>query len=107
LNTYLSDNTQSVGKEFEFKNINFIENSSDLTTESLTSIEQIKSLLESNLRLQIKILVFDKNGDSKLNTKKAFAVKRELIKDGIESKRVDAGSGGVGPSFPKIKVISK
>ncbi len=107
LNTYLADDTQSSGKEFEFKDIKFKENSTNLTEESIQAIEQIKSLLESNSKLQIKIFVFDNKGDSKLNIKKAFAVKRELIKDGIESKRIDAGSGGIGSSFPKIKVVSK
>lgn len=107
LNTYLADDTQGLGKEFEFKNIVYKENSADLTEESIQAIEQIKSLLEGNSRLQIKVLVFDNKGDSKLNIKKAFAVKRVLIKGGIESKRIDAGSGGAGPSFPKIKVVSK
>jgi hypothetical protein len=63
--------------------------------------------MNQNANLQIKIIAFSETGDPKLNNKRAFAVKKVLTTKGINTIRIDAGSGGTGGNFPKIKVVMK
>ena len=63
--------------------------------------------MNANGRLQIKITAFSEGGDQKLNNKRAFAVKKVLLRKGVNTIRIDAGSGGNGGNYPKIKVVTK
>ena len=104
---YVEDNSKSKGQEFDFKSIQYIDKSVELVSSTLPVIDSIAKLMNTNDNLQIKITAFSESGDVSLNNKRAFAVKRGLLKKGVNTIRIDAGSGGVGGNFPKIKVISK
>ncbi len=107
LKTYVEDGTKSKGAEFDFKSIQYLDKTFDLTNESLTIIDSLATLMNSNQKVQIKITAFSEEGDLKLNNKRAFAVKRVLLSKGVNTVRIDAGSGGTGGNFPKIKVVNK
>lgn len=104
---YVSDATKGEGSEFDFKSIQYLDKSFDLTNESISVIDSIAGLMNANERLQIKITAFSEGGDLKLNNKRAFAVKKVLLRNGVNTIRIDAGSGGNGGNFPKIKVVTK
>lgn len=104
---YVADNTKPKGEEFDFKSIQYIDKTFDLTTQSISTIDSIATLMNKNANLQIKIIAFSETGDLKLNNKRAFAVKKILMTKGVNIIRLDAGSGGTGGNFPKIKVVSK
>jgi hypothetical protein len=107
LKQYLDDNSKADGTEFDFKSIQYIDKSFDLTSESLSIIDSLAILMNSNSNLQIKITAFSEGGDVKLNNKRAFAIKKMLLRKGVNTIRIDAGSGGNGGNFPKIKVVTK
>jgi hypothetical protein len=73
----------------------------------LSIIDSLAILMNSNSNLQIKITAFSEGGDVKLNNKRAFAIKKMLLRKGVNTIRIDAGSGGNGGNFPKIKVVTK
>lgn len=104
---YVDDASQAVGKEFEFKSITYKEEGFDLEEASLPIISRISQKMATSKKLQIKVIGYSNSGDMKLNNKRAFAIKRVLISQGIESLRIDASSGGKGDGYPKIKVITK
>lgn len=104
---YVLDNTKSRGQEFEFKSIQYLDNTFDLTSESAIAIDSIAQLMNNIKNLQVKITAYSESGDVKLNNKRAFAVKKVLMSKGVNTIRIDAGSGGNGGNFPKIKVITK
>lgn len=104
---YVLDDTKSKGQEFDFKSIQYLDKTFDLTTESVATIDSIAQLMNSSKNLQIKITAFSEAGDVKLNNKRAFAVKKVLMSKGVNTIRIDAGSGGNGGNFPKIKVVTK
>ncbi|MCP9762001.1 DUF937 domain-containing protein [Lacihabitans soyangensis] len=104
---YVDDNTTAEGKEFDFKSIQYLDKTFDLTSASMNIIDSLATLMNSNDKVQIKITAFSENGDLKLNNKRAFAVKKVLMKKGVNTIRIDAGSGGSGGNFPVIKVVSK
>lgn len=104
---YILNKTEPVGKEFEFKSINFVTDSVTLHSTSVAVIDSIATLMKENSRLQVKITAFSASGDTPFNNKRAFAVKRVLTKNGIPSVRIDAVSGGKGGDFANIKVITK
>ncbi|MDP1816897.1 MAG: hypothetical protein Q8K92_20760 [Leadbetterella sp.] len=107
LKQYVNDKTKGQGSEFDFKSIQYIDKSFDLTNESIPVIDSIAGLMNANGRLQIKITAFSEGGDQKLNNKRAFAVKKVLLRKGVNTIRIDAGSGGNGGNYPKIKVVTK
>jgi outer membrane protein OmpA-like peptidoglycan-associated protein len=107
LKQYVNDATKAEGTEFDFKSIQYLDKSFDLTNESISVIDSIAGLMNANERLQIKITAFSEGGDLKLNNKRAFAVKKVLLRNGVNTIRIDAGSGGNGGNFPKIKVVTK
>ncbi|MBP6619077.1 MAG: hypothetical protein KA188_02425 [Leadbetterella sp.] len=107
LKQYVSDAAKAEGSEFDFKSIQYLDKSFDLTNESVSVIDSIAGLMKANERLQIKITAFSEGGDLKLNNKRAFAVKKVLLRNGVNTIRIDAGSGGNGGNFPKIKVVTK
>jgi len=104
---YVEDNTKAKGEEFDFKSIQYIDKTFDLTSQSINTIDSIATLMNQNANLQIKIIAYSETGDLKLNNKRAFAVKKVLTTKGVNTIRIDAGSGGTGGNFPKIKVVIK
>lgn len=104
---YVNDETKSQGSEFDFKGIQYLDKTFDLTNESLAVIDSIAALMNGNSKVQIKITAFSEGGDQKLNNKRAFAVKKVLLRKGVNTIRIDAGSGGNGGNYPKIKVVTK
>jgi outer membrane protein OmpA-like peptidoglycan-associated protein len=107
LNNYLFDTTTPTGKVFDFKSISFLDGSPDLTTQSIPVIESLAEAMVGNQSLQVKIIGYEPLGDVKLSNKRAFAIKKALMENGVQTIRIDAGSGGKGIGFPQIKVITK
>lgn len=107
LKTYLADASQKTGKEFDFKSIQYLDKTFDLTNESKATIDSLATIMNQDSKIQIKITAFSEEGDVKLNNKRAFAVKKGLLAKGVNTIRIDAGSGGKGGNFPKIKIVSK
>lgn len=99
--------TESAGGIFEFSSINYVGQTNEIEAGSMATIDSIASLMNNNKRLQIQIVATSESGEQKLNNKRAFAIKRQLIKRGIEGLKIDAISGGIGGNNPKIKVITK
>jgi outer membrane protein OmpA-like peptidoglycan-associated protein len=104
---YVLDDSKGKGEEFDFKSIQYLDKTFDLTSESVATIDSIAHLMNTSKNLQIKITAFSEAGDLKLNNKRAFAVKKVLMAKGVNTIRIDAGSGGNGGNFPKIKVVTK
>jgi outer membrane protein OmpA-like peptidoglycan-associated protein len=104
---YVNNPSMKEGKEFDFKSIQFEDGNIELIPSSLPIIKQIGALMLNNSNLQVKIIAFSEAGDLKINNKRAFAVKKALMKNGVETIRIDAGSGGVGGNWSRIKVVKK
>jgi outer membrane protein OmpA-like peptidoglycan-associated protein len=107
LKTYTLNKSEAAGKEFDFKSITFISDSTGVTSESVAIVDSIATLMKANPKLQVKITAFSGSGETPFNNKRAFAVKRLLTARGIDGIKIDAVSGGIGEDFPKIKVITK
>jgi outer membrane protein OmpA-like peptidoglycan-associated protein len=105
--TYVEDLAQPAGKIFDFKSIGYVGNTFELAPTAIPVIENLADQMLAKPALQIKIIAFDKTGNTMLNNKRAFSIKKVLIRKGVEAVRIDAGSGGVGAENPKIKVILK
>lgn len=106
LTAYLAG-SEAAGKSFDFKNIQYIDKTFELSSTSLPVVDSLVALMSANSNLQIKITAYSEEGDTKLNNKRAFAVKKVLISKGINTIRIDAASGGKGGNYPTIKVVSK
>ncbi|MCP9768751.1 hypothetical protein EGI22_12565 [Lacihabitans sp. LS3-19] len=104
---YILDSNEKQGKEFDFTSIQYVDKTFELTAASLPIIDEIANLMNSDQKIQIKVIGFSEENDLKLNNKRAFAVKKVLMSKGINTLRIDAGSGGKGGNFPRIKVVSK
>jgi len=104
---YILDTSQKKGKEFDFTSIQFVDKTYELTAASFPVIEELASLMNSNQKVQIKIIGFSEENYQKLNNKRAFAIKKVLLSKGVNTIRIDAGSGGKGGNFPRLKVVSK
>jgi outer membrane protein OmpA-like peptidoglycan-associated protein len=104
---YVNNANENAGKVFDFKSIQYLDKTFDLTSQSNSMIEKIATEMKANKNLQIKITAFSEEGDLKLNNKRAFAVKKVLIGMGIDPIKIDATSGGKGGNYPKIRVVSK
>ncbi len=104
---YVYNMAEAPGKEFDFKSIKFIADSTGVSPETQPVVANIAQLMGENAKLQIKITAFSGSGDTPFNNKRAFAIKRLLTAKGINGIRIDAVSGGVGEDSPRIKVITK
>lgn len=105
--SYTLSKSEAAGKEFDFKSISFISDSTGVTPESVAIVDSIATLMKANPKLQVKITAFSGSGEAPFNNKRAFSVKRLLTARGIDGIKIDAVSGGIGEDFPKIKVITK
>lgn len=99
--------TEAAGKEFDFSTIKFDQDTTTVSSASTEIVGNIASLMQKNPKLQVKISAFSKSGDNKLNTRRAFYVKRLITAKGVNPIRIDAVAGETGDDFAKIKVISK
>lgn len=106
LTSYLAG-SEAAGKSFDFKSIQYIDKTFELSSASLPVVDSLAALMNGNSNLQIKITAFSEEADVKLNNKRAFAIKKVLISKGINTIRIDAASGGKGGNYPSIKVVSK
>jgi outer membrane protein OmpA-like peptidoglycan-associated protein len=104
---YILDPSQRQGKEFDFTSIQFVDKTYELTAASFPVIDELASLMNSNQKVQIKVIGFSEENYLKLNNKRAFAIKKVLLSKGVNTIRIDAGSGGKGGNFPRLKVVSK
>ncbi|MGL4631470.1 MAG: OmpA family protein [Leadbetterella sp.] len=107
LASYVRNPSEVKGKEFDIKKIMFVGETININEDAKPTLDSIANLMKTHPNLQIKISAFSSTGDSKLNNKRAFAVKNFLLNTGIDGIKIDAVSGGKGPDYPKIKVITK
>ncbi|MDT8886879.1 OmpA family protein [Aquirufa sp. LEPPI-3A] len=92
-----------LNKQFKVPNLNFAQSKSEISKESFASLDEIVSILQDNEGLNVLIEGHtDNQGDwdenLKLSNERVEQVKGYLIKQGIESSRIQAkGWGGTKP----------
>ncbi|NBA86170.1 OmpA family protein [Emticicia sp. CRIBPO] len=107
LKEYLQDPAAPAGKEFELKSVKFAPNSSTLNESTNPEVSELSGLMQANSGIDIKIIGYEENGDAKIALRRAFAIKRILLANGIKNIRMDAVSGGAGKFSPKVVVLRK
>lgn len=107
LKEYLQDPAAAAGKEFELTTIKYAANSSALTESTNAEVTELAQLMKTNPKIDVKIIGYEENGDSKIALRRAFAVKRILLAAGINNIRMDAVSGGAGKASPKVVILRK
>lgn len=103
MEVYLADAAITTGKVFKFENVDFLDNTTQLKPEATTPIKNLGDLLKKFPNAQIKLVGFANDAKAPLtnkvlSTKRVYALKDELIKQGINYLRVDAEGRGTGVS---------
>lgn len=105
---YLSDSTQTIGKVFPMDNVVFVAGTTNIDPESTLIVDELAEIMVNYPRLQVRIQGLDINGNKAVASKRAYAVKRELLNKGADNNRLDAiGLTDVGKNTVSIKVLTK
>jgi hypothetical protein len=107
LNSLLSAESLDISKEIFLSSIPFTESSFDYPSNGQEIAEGLGSMMNANPNLEIKISGYDQLNDVKTMTKRAFAMKKELLKKGINGIRIDAVPGGKGKNVISVKIVKK
>lgn len=100
---YLTDSSAKINQTFTFDNLNFVPNTPTFVAGSEKMVQDLAKIMSAYPRVQLKLTCYtDNTGDSlqnrKLSLKRAFAVKKLLVDNGIKDTRIDfTGRGGSNP----------
>lgn len=100
---YLTDSSAKINQTFIFDNLNFVPNTPTFVAGSSEMVQDLAKIMSAYPRVQLKLTCYtDNTGDSlqnrKLSLKRAFAVKKLLVDNGIKDIRIDfTGRGGLKP----------
>jgi outer membrane protein OmpA-like peptidoglycan-associated protein len=91
---YLTDSSSKINQIFTFDNLNFESDTPNIVAGSEKTIQDLAKIMSAYPRVQVKLTAYaDNTGDSlqnrKLSLKRAFAVKRLLVANGIKDLRID------------------
>ncbi len=108
LRTYLSDATAEIGSVLPIDEIQFVNGTASIDPSAKATLDGLSSAFTEYPRLQIRILGYDVAGDKAMASKRAYAVKQELLNRGVNNNRIDAGGiSTAAKNAVSIKVISK
>ncbi len=107
LNSLLLNESLDKSKEVFFTTIPFTPSSFEYPSNGQEIAEGLSAMMNSNPNLEIKISGYDQLNDVKTMTKRAFSLKKELLKKGINGIRIDAVPGGKGKDVISVKIVKK
>jgi outer membrane protein OmpA-like peptidoglycan-associated protein len=100
---YLTDSSSKINQTFTFDNLNFEFNTPNLMAGSEKTVQDLAKIMSAYPRVQVRLTGHtDNTGDSlqnrKLSFKRAFAIKKLLVENGIQDLRIDfIGKGSSNP----------
>lgn len=108
LMTYLNDSSAVAGKVFPIDQVQFLNGTTTLDPSSMLIIDELSEIISGNSQIQIRIMGYDVSGNNTTASKRAYAIKRELLNRGGDNNRIDAGGTTTpGKNAVSVKIISK
>lgn len=108
LRAYLNDGTAENGRVLPIDEIQFINGTASIDPSAKTTLDGLSTVFKEYPRLQIRILGYDVAGDKAMASKRAYAIKQELLNRGVDNNRIDAGGiSTASKNTVSVKVISK
>ena len=101
LTGYLKDSSARPNKSFNYDQLNFADNTADLTPGGDSLVKDLGALLQKYPSAQVKFVAFANDAklpttNRQLSSKRAYALKDQLAKAGIDMMRLDAEGKGTG-----------
>lgn len=108
LTNSLNSTSSAIGLVIPMTGVEFTNGTTVVDPSSKAAIEALQKVLAETPQLQIRILGHDVAGNKAAATKRAYAIKRELLDRGGDNNRIDAaGTTDSGKNAVSIKILSK
>lgn len=107
INEIISNTTLDANKEVFLTSVPFEPSSIEFSSKGNEIVDGLVSMMNANQGMEIKISGYDNLNNVKTMTKRAFSLKRELLKKGINGIRIDAVPGGKGKDLVSLKIVKK
>lgn len=103
----MKDSSKSLETIFELPMLSFSGEEVDLDENELKLADDLIELMNTNSRMQIQIIGNNSGQKDNIALKRAFSLKRYLLKKGLENIRIDAIAGDANLQYLQLKVISR